>query len=123
MAYSKCRRKPKVQTKTERKRKNAEREMDTCSGFSCQAEIPPEVSELFETLRGEALRRAWATGQCVHTLRTRTRGFLSFIWGPAQGTVEKAHFFGTIQFEEAGGREAYRSTMTGLTNDEECYFS
>ena len=112
-----------MQTKTERKRKNAEREMDTCSGFSCQAEIPPEVSELFETLRGEALRRAWATGQCVHTLRTRTRGFLSFIWGPAQGTVEKAHFFGTIQFEEAGGREAYRSTMTGLTNDEECYFS
>ena len=27
-----------------------------------KAEIPPEVSELFETLRGEALRRAFADG-------------------------------------------------------------
>ena len=27
-------------------------------GVCVEAEIPPEVSELFETLRGEALRRA-----------------------------------------------------------------
>lgn len=29
-------------------------------GVCVEAEIPPEVSELFETLRGEALRRAMA---------------------------------------------------------------